>query len=112
MVAGIESFKISLVDFTNPYVMGNTDATGIAGLFYKNPVELYPNPVMEQLRIESPIANYRWIILDATGREVMMGNSDETSTLINTSEIPSGVYLIKLISSKSSVYSTGKFVKY
>jgi hypothetical protein len=66
-------------------------------------VAVYPNPADDQLRIVSmsPISDLR--IFDAVGREVYrQGNALSTST-IDTSELPSGVYTVSLMTSNGPI---------
>lgn len=66
-------------------------------------VTVYPNPADDQLRIisVSPINDLR--IFDTVGREVYRrGNALSTST-IDTSELPSGIYTVSLMTSNGPI---------
>ncbi|MNY07278.1 hypothetical protein D3C86_1400760 [compost metagenome] len=71
------------------------------------PVSLYPNPVRDQLRIESPVA-FRWIqITDVTGKVHMQ---QAFSQHISLATLPEGNYYLVLYADK--IYSVQSIVKY
>ena len=84
-------------------------ATGIAEIKSDADLKIYPNPVKDDLRIESgelKINNVK--ILDLSGRTVVNLNSGHVNS-INVSALLSGVYLVKIETDKGVV--TKKIVK-
>jgi len=62
---------------------------------------LYPNPVYDKFTIEfiqNPAVIYTYSINNMEGKEVITGKLHETKTLIDISNIPQGIYFIKIIS--------------
>ena len=69
-------------------------------------LKLYPNPVQDELEIESGelrVENYS--IVNMAGQVVMHGKLQNETTAINVSALPSGIYFLK------AENRTGKFVK-
>ena len=61
-------------------------------------VSLYPNPVQEQLTVESSVSVHRALVYDIFGRVVLEQNFSANKKLIfNTQPLKTGVYLITLI---------------
>ncbi|WP_165836281.1 PKD domain-containing protein [Taibaiella soli] len=58
-------------------------------------VLVYPNPVQDQLTIETPI-NYHAAIMTIDGREVAQQQVVAPRTVINTSNLSAGIYLLQL----------------
>lgn len=69
-----------------------------------NRVSVYPNPVNEKLMIVAE-GDFRAKIYDATGSFILESSKDT----INVSTLPSGMYVLKIVSNNSS--STFKFIK-
>ncbi|MCF8395694.1 MAG: T9SS type A sorting domain-containing protein [Melioribacteraceae bacterium] len=61
--------------------------------------DLYPNPAQDYVNIETlePLSNeYSWSIFNINGREIIKGESSNALTKINISNIPDGLYMIKI----------------
>jgi type IX secretion system substrate protein len=72
-----------------------------------NDLIIYPNPVSDQLSINNKLTIYKISITDVSGRLVM--TIKENISVINVTNLPSGVYFIKIDTDIGSV--TSKFVK-
>jgi hypothetical protein len=65
-------------------------------------IKVYPNPVVDQLTIELPVATmgiYNIRLLDMTGKLIQQKDA-QGSTLINTAKLASGTYMLEIINSK------------
>ncbi len=69
--------------------------TGIDAAFGTQ-FSMYPNPVNEQLIIETDIANYQVIISDMLGRELLRRNVSSNAA-INTTSLQGGMYLVTVV---------------
>lgn len=58
---------------------------------------MYPNPVKEQLIIETDIADYQIIVSDVLGRELLTTTAT-ANTSINMIDLEKGIYLITVVS--------------
>lgn len=72
-----------------------------------NDLIIYPNPVSAQLSINNKLTIYKINITDVSGRLIM--TIKENISVINVTNLPSGVYFIKIDTDIGSV--TSKFVK-
>ena len=71
---------------------------------------VYPNPVGNELHLAGLVAPSDIHILDLCGRTFITHKvSDQTKTILNVSDLQSGIYLIEVIASKDRF--VGKFVK-
>lgn len=64
-------------------------------------VQAYPNPFQDQLHIQLPTADHAWgIELIALDGRVLKSKQliEDNSTILNTSDLPHGVYLLRLSS--------------
>jgi hypothetical protein len=88
------------------------DPTGIdeAGV-NKYSWSISPNPASSTLAINHPLpANVNYCIFNNTGAEVKRGTFDETSSNINVSLLPDGLYLLQLFDNGKTI-GQRKFVK-
>ncbi len=72
------------------------------------PIEIYPNPVQEQLTVKSDALFDGYTICDMSGRTVASGKL--AGTTISTAALQSGMYLLKLVDEAGNVQEK-KFVK-
>jgi hypothetical protein len=73
-------------------------------------ITVYPNPFDHNLRINTPTLSYSTLsILDLQGRKIAEQAISGLSTLVNTSTLPNGVYLLFLTGDSES--ATVKIVK-
>lgn len=69
--------------------------TGVTNISALANVSVYPNPVQDQLTIETP-TKYHAAIMTIDGRVVMQQDLAATRTVINTSNLTAGIYLLQL----------------
>jgi hypothetical protein len=78
------------------------------------PTRVYPNPTANMLYIESG-ANLEqplsYQIIDHTGRHIKTGTLTQSIVTINTQDLVSGIYLIKVVDVKSNSLSINKVIK-
>lgn len=101
------SFIITQDTIFTVYFGGNE--TNIKDIYFeKDFVNIYPNPTNKQLYLETNTHLGEIIMYDISGRRIKRW--ENTSSLIDISDFPSGIYFIKLSSGKNSV--TRKVIKY
>ncbi len=57
-------------------------------------IEIYPNPFVSEIHIDTDLSNYQVRLLDGNGRVVMQGDN---ATLLKTEQLDSGVYVLQMI---------------
>jgi chitinase len=69
------------------------DATATEELSKRTPIQLYPNPTEDIMRVEGVTQNTEVVLLDVLGQEVMRVQGASSMTL-DLSEQPSGIYVM------------------
>ena len=59
-------------------------------------VSIFPNPTQGQLNITSEVDNYSLQVIDLTGKAIISRNNLSQNTQIDLSDMPSGIYMVKL----------------
>lgn len=78
----------------------------------KTKFRISPNPFSSSLEINSTIENsYSYEILDISGKQITIGLVSSKLISINTSSIPKGIYLIRIITSQNEIIYTQKLIK-
>ncbi len=85
----------------------------VAGSIFVNKIrsediKMYPNPAKEILNIEYDSFIEKVEIINTQGKIIMSINDKEKKHEINVSNLPSGIYLIKMSSSNNSIFN--KFI--
>ncbi len=62
----------------------------------QNSIELFPNPTQNEFTVTGDLQNYQIEILNASGTLLQTVNSTNTSHTIDISELPQGLFFIKL----------------
>jgi len=75
--------------------------------YHHSNFNIYPNPALEQLTIDTELAIRNVSILDITGKIITM--TSQQSKLIDVVDLPSGIYFIKVITEEETM--TKKFMK-
>jgi hypothetical protein len=72
---------------------------------------LYPNPAIDKITIEIPAvpANSQLSIMNLDGQELITHQITQPTTTIDVSNLPSGVYFVRLTNDKT--VEVGKFIK-
>lgn len=88
--------------------------TAITNLAKEEFVTLSPNPVVDELRIQYYLINSSKAyvsILDMSGRPVVDGKEMATDSTVSLRELPSGLYVLRLLDSDGRLLYTQKIVK-
>jgi len=92
---------------SNPFV-GITSYPG-----YNTSLKVFPNPASNSITIEYPGMGYKTdgtvTIYGNTGQQVMRQKTKDLKTEIDVTDLPPGVYFVKLVS--NNTITSGKFVK-
>lgn len=107
--ATVSSYKTTTSDHTPiSTTFRFTIPTAVSNLFEKGEISLYPNPAHHYLTIKSDL-NIEYItIYNLTGSEVI--NANNTTDKIDVSQLPQGIYIVKLKTEKG--YYQQKLLKY
>jgi hypothetical protein len=111
MVAGFEHLELSLIDFSNPYVMGNVSTAGIYNLEESEKSVISPNPVKEILNATFKEINCNWEIVDTKGQVISKGISVNNTIQLNVSALLPGLYFFKTQNPLTRKDSITKFIK-
>ena len=100
-------------DFKNPLYTFAISANGVVpsnvNTISKDVVKVYPNPVNNQLFIESNSNIQSVEIVDLAGKKIFVNNQDQLNKIeISTMNYPSGFYIVN-VKSQNKVYSS-KFI--
>lgn len=82
-----------------------------------NDIKLYPNPFSDLLRVDLSLANAEnWSsniiqLTDASGKLILQKKATGNTLQINASELPSGLYFVKIFNEKKHIISTHKVIK-
>ena len=74
----------------------------------------YPNPMADELIIETTTANYdklNYMLVDALGRIVLTGDLNNSKTTINTSDLEKGFYSLSITNENGHTLKTIKLLK-
>lgn len=85
-------------------VFAGSGSTGLAQAKEQLACSIYPNPVSGLLHVTLPpdVSSYSYSITDYTGKTVKKENA-ATSTTVDLSSLPAGLYFINISTSKGSV---------
>lgn len=98
-------------DFSSSYVFA---LTGLINLGNGQFINLYPNPLRDQLNINWNIPNVTTLriqISDASGNHVFLNSNMQNGNFINLSELPKGIYFINFYSSQLNINKTTRIIK-
>lgn len=73
-------------------------------------LKIYPNPVIDKMMIETDEANFNtdYKIIDQFGREVIAGEVNGKSSVVNLNNLAKGIYILK---TKNDLVKPIKFIK-
>ncbi len=111
MIAGFEHLEFSLIDYTNPYIMGNVSTAGINFTSESPKVVISPNPVTDILNAAFDEGNYNWEIIDTKGQRLYYGTSFNQTIQLNISGLSQGLYFLKALDIENQKISITKFIK-
>ena len=78
---------------------------GINDMINSNNLSVYPNPAYDYITVESEFAPNNIIIVDAIGKMVYQQNTNSTKSVINTSALSKGIYLVKIFGDRQLSHS-------
>jgi len=87
---GIYYYRLKQIDFDGKYEYSTVAAVSFAK---ENEINIFPNPVRENIQIAG-MESGQFLILDYLGKVVKEGNFN--SPEINISELPVGIYFVKI----------------
>jgi hypothetical protein len=98
-------------DFSASY---NFALTGVINLGNGQYINLYPNPVNDQLNLnwninEMPLLNVQ--IIDMQGNQLFMKGNLQSGTSINLSQLSKGMLLLRIFSDDGKINEATKFIK-
>jgi hypothetical protein len=98
-------------DFSVPY---HFTLTGLINLGDGQYINLYPNPVKDQLNVNwningMPLLNVQ--ITDLQGKQMLMKNNLNSGAPVNISQLPRGMLLIKIFTDDGKISQTVKVIK-
>lgn len=97
---------LGTVFYDNLYLHKNTLATAT---FEKSGIKMYPNPANNNFTIEANTNVEKVSIINLIGQEVISRTPNSKVTTLDISNLESGVYIVRTIS--SGVISTSKIIK-
>lgn len=112
MEAGFENLSFSLVDYTLPYIMGNTETSSLAENEIKHSIRILNNPVGAVLELECPFEQFEWAIISTDGRILSQGFSNSKHLQLAVTAYKPGVYVFKTRALKVGTTVNSTFVKY
>ncbi|HYV90432.1 MAG TPA: T9SS type A sorting domain-containing protein [Chitinophagales bacterium] len=113
LAQGIDTIR-NFVKFLGGDYMDTCEATfGISELNQSlNSFPLSPNPVQNLLTINLPSSAATIAVYDVAGRKMELPTSNSANTIqLNTTALPSGMYLLQLVNTKTGMSEVEKFVK-
>ncbi|MEW5845142.1 MAG: T9SS type A sorting domain-containing protein [Bacteroidota bacterium] len=109
-IAGFEKIMLRFVGNADTVVVGTNVPTNTAEML--NPVSsinIYPNPAMDFINIEVSEPSHIEIF-DITGKKMVEAHVDKIST-ISISNLPEGIYLVRMASRQNKNIATRKILK-
>jgi D-alanyl-D-alanine carboxypeptidase len=103
MKIGQEFLQRDIYNFLNLNMSTNLAETELVGL-----VDIFPNPVADRLQIRSTHQNFQVSMMDHTGKLVIQRNN---SRILDLTDLPAGIYLLRVKDFKSNTSVTKKVVR-
>ena len=88
--------EVPSVLLTNDFFGYRTDPTSAGSLPPDDWLSIYPNPAHHHLFVESKEPLQTILVMDASGRVVMSAPADQNSHRLNISDLPKGLYFLKV----------------
>lgn len=111
MTAGFSNLTFSMVDYTIPYIMGNTESLSVDEVDAHAKINIIGNPVEERLQVQTTLRAFDWTITDTYGRIVMQGFEESNTLALTLPMLQSGIYILGVKEEFSTRYVFKKFVK-
>lgn len=110
MIAGFEKLTFSLIDYTNPYLLGTMSTAGKVEEVEGMAIMIYPNPAHDVIELYYN-DGFSYEILTTGGIPILLGSSDGKSCQISISSLKQGLYLLKIIGKTDNIPAITKFIK-
>jgi cyanophycinase-like exopeptidase len=107
-VAGFDKLSLSLIDNTNPVILGKASPAFIAGQDSAEIIQVYPNPAGSIVSLPMPQGAKQWQISEPAGKTVFSGTE---SADLNVSTLSPGIYFIHWTDARHQLVAVSKFVK-
>jgi len=111
MIAGFEQLELALIDYTNPFNMGNVSTAGINLSMESTKIAISPNPVADILNVAFMEGNFSWEIINTKGQRLNYGTSANQSIQLNVEGLIPGMYFLKALDIKNQKVCINKFIK-
>lgn len=99
-------------DITQGFHQTNWVFVGIEDFIPTIEIKVYPNPVKEQLFIETNnFENTNYVIYDVTGKVIVQGKLSTVKTYIETSGLPPSFYSLVIQNQKNETLKIFKLIK-
>ncbi|MFK7946914.1 MAG: LamG-like jellyroll fold domain-containing protein [Saprospiraceae bacterium] len=106
-INGINYYRLKQLDFDEQFEYSEIRSVSI-GIGNDKMVQIYPNPVQNELTIQDGIGNIT--IFNALGQPIRQITNEESLRTINTTDLPKGIYILQLQKTNGQV-QTFQFVK-
>jgi arylsulfatase A-like enzyme len=74
-------------------------------------IDIFPNPVQNEVQINTPEGNYSMNLIDVTGNSHKKVYLSRRQQIINLDELPSGIYFLQIIDQENQTLITQKIIK-
>ena len=99
-------------EFLARYLNNCSLITSIKGIkISENNIDIFPNPAVNKVTIRGALNLYQIEILDATGQIQQTVNNIENSFTVDISELPSGLYFVRVRDLSNNLLEVQKFIK-
>lgn len=105
------SYQASYVRLLANYTSNTPVATGVHIGAGPNYLDVFPNPIDEFFVIEGLIGNYTIELIDASGQLYQTLSSTGNRTVINTSNLPSGLFFVRVTNTTNNIIQVQKIIK-
>jgi len=89
----------------------NPELTKVVELANEYSIQIFPNPVRNELTIEAGLSLYQIEVFDSFGRIIQTIHPTKSVHTIDTSTLPIGLYFIKVFDENNSLLKVQKIVK-
>jgi len=112
MIAGFERLQLTLLDETNPVILGEVDYSAIDENASKTIFSVSPNPASDFISFQTENKVFEWKITGLSGKTLLMGNGIDGKHTVNVNALSPGLYFIQLNNLETQNISISKFIKY
>lgn len=77
----------------------------------QNPISIYPNPATHYISIDNDVNVQEITIYSLTGRKVLSFKDVEAEERYDVTELPSGMYLVRIVDTSNKIITTQRISK-